>query len=251
MVIKKRTLLGILVLSLLTYYLSYVSDPASQVDRDPGAKGRAAAAKAQGTAAEIMLDIVTGVPPPPPPAPPPTIGEQRDINVRPAGAKMAAHAEADALAQKWGNESGCDAWGCSCQGVSDTFGTYPHHWGTAVAIATDTRETRESAERRGLSNAQSFWMDNGCKSYPAIVTPAGTTTAAADHTTEPFSAATSSTLLLTSTLFWAGSQRVSQPHATPHAPCDTLYCVPALIRVLIGACNLMLCPVNRGPTHAP
>jgi hypothetical protein len=45
----------------------------------------------------------------------------------------------------------CVEWSCSCQGLSDLYGTWPGHWGRAVSIEA----------------AKSFWMAQRCRTCPA------------------------------------------------------------------------------------
>ena len=47
----------------------------------------------------------------------------------------------------------CQPWRCTCQGYSDTFGTYPGHWGTAS---------------RHLRDVRSWWITHHCDTHPVI-----------------------------------------------------------------------------------
>lgn len=47
----------------------------------------------------------------------------------------------------------CKKWGCTCQGLSDTFGTFHNNWGGA------------NYDR----HAKSFWMQHGCRTFPQKV----------------------------------------------------------------------------------
>jgi len=46
----------------------------------------------------------------------------------------------------------CLAWDCTCQGFSDTFDTWPWHWGTA---------------KNQPSAVKAWWMDHKCETKPA------------------------------------------------------------------------------------
>ena len=50
----------------------------------------------------------------------------------------------------------------------------------------------------------------------------------------------------TSTSFLDHVSRISQPYATPHAPCDAIYLAPRACWMRMGACNpmLMSCPIH-------
>lgn len=200
-ILKKRTLGFLVALSLLVCcYLSYVSDPtAVRLDRDHSAEGRDAAARAHASATEIIADI--GLPG----LPKPGTGQQRHVQDVQEGPAMVT--EDRSMPQTWDQASGCDAWGCTCQGLSDLFGTYRHHWGNATTAATT-----------------SFWMDHACETYPGGVTPATVAT-----TTTP-------TATGTPTLHWF-AQVCQRPHTSYVAddnPKRQGFCVCAASALCIG-----------------
>jgi hypothetical protein len=67
------------------------------------------------------------------------------------------------------NSATCQQWRCTCQGYSDTFGTYPNHWGLAKG------------------DVRSWWVKNRCDAHPQVVkvTPLLTTTIIPTSTRAP------------------------------------------------------------------
>ena len=57
------------------------------------------------------------------------------------------------------DSSSCMEWKCTCQGISDRYGTIPHHW-EGIAFYKDRFNGSHHAVL--AQKAREFWLENGC-----------------------------------------------------------------------------------------
>ena len=61
------------------------------------------------------------------------------------------------------DSSSCMEWKCTCQGISDRYGTLPNHWHGIVFYEDRFNGTQHAALAK---KAREFWLENGCSTVP-------------------------------------------------------------------------------------